>query len=303
MTAARRLPALARWRYRAPAGWPPLAAGLLLALLLPAAAARAEVPVPPLTGRVVDLTGTLTATEQAELAERLATLETTRGSQVAILLVPTTAPESIEQFSIRVVDEWQLGRKGVDDGVLVLVARDDRTVRIEVGRGLEGAIPDAVANRLIDEYLVPRFRAGDFAGGLASAVDRLAGLIAGEALPPPAPGWDGGRGQDPLADAFPIVFIGALVVGGVLRRILGQLPGALVTAGLAGVLTWVLVGVLAAAVFMAVVGFVVGLAGGSGGRWASGGRGGGFGGGFGGGSGGFRGGGGGFGGGGASGRW
>jgi uncharacterized protein len=267
---------------------PGLLLALLVALLLPAAAARAQVPVPPLTGRVVDLTGTLTAAEQAELAERLATLATTRGSQIAILLVPTTAPESIEQF---------------DDGVLVLVARDDRTVRIEVGRGLEGAIPDAVANRLIDEYLVPRFRAGDFAGGLATAVDRLAGLIAGEALPPPAPGWDGGRGQDPLAEAFPLVFIGALVVGGALRRALGQLPGALVTAGLAGVLTWVLVGVLAAALFMAFVGFVVGLAGGSGGRWASRGRGGGFGGGFGGGSGGFRGGGGGFGGGGASGRW
>ncbi len=299
MTAARRALAPARWPCRGSAAWP----ALLLAALLAAAAALADVPVPPLTGRVIDLTGTLTATEQAELAERLATLETTRGSQVAILLVPTTAPETIEQYSIRVVDAWRLGRKGIDDGVLLLVARDDRTVRIEVGRGLEGAIPDAVANRLIDEYLVPRFRAGDFAGGLGTAVDRLAGLITGEALPPPAPGWDGGRGQDPLADVFPIVFIGALVVGGALRRALGQLPGALVTAGLAGVLTWVLVGALAAALFMAAVGFVVGLAGGSGGRWASRGRGGGFGGGFGGGSGGFRGGGGGFGGGGASGRW
>lgn len=299
MTAARRSPAPPRWQCRGSAAW----TALLLALLLAAAAALAEVPVPPLTGRVIDLTGTLTATEQAELAERLATLETTRGSQIAILLVPTTAPETIEQYSIRVVDAWQLGRKGVDDGVLVLVARDDRTLRIEVGRGLEGAIPDAVANRLIDEYLVPRFRAGDFAGGLGTVVDRLAGLVAGEALPAPAPGWDGSGGQDPLAQAFPLVFIGALVVGGALRRALGQLPGALVTAGLAGVVTWVLVGVLAAALFMAFVGFVVGLAGGSGGRWASGGRGGGLGGGFGGGGGGFRGGGGGFGGGGASGRW
>jgi uncharacterized protein len=269
------------------------------------------VPVPPLTGRVVDLTGTLDAGATALLADRLANLEATKGSQIAVLLVPTTTPETIEQYSIRVVDEWQLGRKGVDDGVLVLVARDDRTVRIEVGRGLEGAIPDAVANRIIDEFVVPRFRAGDFAGGIDAAVDRLAGLVNGEPLPAPSPGWEG-RGQRDLASLFPVVFIISLVFAGALRKAFGPLLGAVATGGIAGVVTWLLVGVLTAAGFMAVVGFFLGLVGGSGGRWASNGRGGrggygGFGGGgFGGGGfggGGFGGGGGGFGGGGASGRW
>jgi uncharacterized protein len=268
----------------------------------------AEVAVPPLTGRIVDLTNTLTASEQAQLADRLEQFEVAKGSQIAVLFVPTTAPETIEQFSIRVVDQWQLGRKGVDDGVLLLVAKDDRAVRIEVGRGLEGVIPDAVANRLIDEYIVPRFRGGDFAGGVAVAIDRITQLVDGEPLPPPAPGWQGREGSGGAEAAFPVVFFLAVVAGGVLRRLLGQFPGALVTGGLAGLVAWLLAGTLAVAFFMAFVGFVIGVAGGGGGGWVSrgprrGGYGGGFGGGGFGGGGGFRGGGGGFGGGGASGRW
>lgn len=267
----------------------------------------AQVPVPPLTGRIVDLTGTLTASEQAQLADRLDQFEAAKGSQIAVLFVPTTAPETIEQFSIRVVDQWQLGRKGVDDGLLLLVAKDDRTVRIEVGRGLEGVIPDAVANRLIDEFIVPRFRGGDFAGGVTVAIERITQLVDGEPLPPPAPGWQGREGSGGAEAALPVVFFLAIAAGGVLRRLFGQFPGALLTGGLAGLVAWLLAGTLAVALFMAFVGFVIGLAGGGGGGWVSrgprrGGYGGGFGGGFGGG-GGFSGGGGGFGGGGASGRW
>lgn len=295
---------------RLPAGL----ASLLLALIATLAltpAARAEVPVPPLTGRVVDLTGTLSFAEASTLTSRLAALEQRKGSQIAVLLVPTTKPETIEQYSIRVADAWKLGRKGVDDGVLLLVATDDRTVRVEVGRGLEGAIPDALANRVIDEYLVPRFRAGDFAGGIGAAVDRLAGLVEGEPLP--APKARPREGQNP-GDVFPVVLVLAFVAGGILRRVLGQLPGAAATGALAGVVTWLLAGTLALAGFMALAGFFIGLVGGNRGPWVSAGRGlpGGFGGGglggggFGGGGfggGGFGGGGGGFGGGGASGRW
>lgn len=269
-------------------------------------AARADVPVPPLTGRVVDLTGTLTPATIADLTARLAALEQRKGSQVAVLLVPTTAPEDIAQYSIRVVDEWQLGRKATDDGVLLLVAKDDRAVRIEVGYGLEGAIPDAVANRIIDEYIRPRFRAGDFAGGLQAGVDRISALVDGEPLPSPAADDDVAQ----TGNLLPVVFVLAVVVGGILRRVLGRLPGALATGGIAATVTWFLAGVLGLTLFMGAVGFVVALLGGGAGGWASGPRGrhgggfgGGLGGGFGGGGGGFRGGGGGFGGGGASGRW
>lgn len=289
-----------------------LAAALLVCLGAWAGglAAQALVAVPPLTGRVVDLTGTLSAADRADLEGRLASLEARKGSQVAVLVVPTVRPEAIEQYSIRVVDQWKLGRQRVDDGVLLLVAKDDREVRIEVGYGLEGAIPDATANRVIDEYIVPRFREGDYAGGIAAGVDRLVGLVDGEPLPAPATGSRGGG--DPLENVFPVIFILSLVVGSVLRRVLGQFPGAVGTGVVAGLVTWFLAGVLGLTLFMGVVGFFLGLAaGGSGGRWSShrrGGFGGGLGGGFGGrgggfGGGGFGGGGGGFGGGGASGRW
>ncbi len=279
---------------------PPVAAALLLwAGSLPAQALR---PVPPLTGPVVDQTGTLSPAETTALEGRLADLEARKGSQIAVLLVPTTQPEAIEQYSIRVAESWKLGRKGVDDGVLLLVAKDDRQVRIEVGYGLEGAIPDAISNRVIDEFILPRFRQDDYAGGIAAGVDRLIALVDGELLP--APQRQRGAGQ--LENVLPVIFVISLVVGGVLRRLLGQFPGAVGTGVIAAGVTWLLAGILGLTLFMGVVGFLVGLAaGGGGGRWAShprGRHGGGFGGGFGGG-GGFRGGGGGFGGGGASGRW
>ena len=286
---------------------------VLLPLLLAAVAllqapaslsADERVPVPPLTGRVIDQTGTLSVVEKADLERRLADLERRKGSQIAVLLVPTVRPEAIEQYSIRVVEAWKLGRKDPDDGVLLLVAKDDREVRIEVGYGLEGAIPDATANRIISDFVLPRFRVDDYPGGISAAVDRLIGLVDGELLPAPEPAGPSGGS---LENLFPVVFILSLVVGNVLRRVLGQLPGATATGVVAGGVAWLLVGILGLSLFMAVVGFVIGLvAGGGGGRWSShqrGGFGGGLGGGGGFGGGGFGGGGGGFGGGGASGRW
>jgi len=266
--------------------------------------AQQEVSIPPLTARVTDLTGTLSGAEQAALSARLAELETRKGSQVAVLIVPTVRPETIEQFALRVADSWKLGRKGVDDGILLLVSRDDREVRIEVGYGLEGAIPDATANRVIDNFVLPYFREGDYAGGINAGVDRLIGLVDGEPLPEPQ--RTPSTGGD-IANLLPLVFILSIVVGGILRRLLGQFPGALATGVVAGGITWLLAGILGLTVLMGLVGFVISLMlGGGGGRWSSHGYGGGFGGGFGGGlggGGGFGGGGGGFGGGGASGSW
>jgi uncharacterized protein len=284
-------------------GIPTRLPGALAAVLLLVSAgmlpAQPLVPVPPLTGRVVDLTGTLSAAARDDLTARLAALEARKGSQIVVLLVPTTQPETVEQYALRVAEAWRPGRGAVDDGVLLLVALEDRAVRIEVGYGLEGAIPDATANRVIDEYVVPRFRAGDYAGGIRDAVDRLVALVDGEPLPPPPARQE----APPLPDLLPVVFILSLVVGGLLRRLLGQFPGALATGGIAAAVTWFLAGAVGLALFMGAVGFFVGLVGSAGGgRWSSGPRGR-HGGGFGGGFGGFRGGGGGFGGGGASGRW
>jgi uncharacterized protein len=268
-----------------------------LLLPVPDAAAQSLVAVPPLTARVIDQTGTLSPAERADLDQRLAALEQRKGSQIVVLIIATTRPEAIEQYSMRVADAWQPGRKGVDDGVLLLVAKDDREVRIEVGYGLEGAIPDATANRVIDEYVLPGFRADDYAGGISAGVDGLIALIDGEPLPEPKAARPAGAD-----DLLPAVFFLVIVAGGVLRKLLGPLPGALATSAVASAATWFLVGTLGITLLMAVVGFVIGLnAGGRGRGWASHGRGG-----FGGGGrsgGGFSGGGGGFGGGGATGRW
>ncbi|MBL8197892.1 MAG: TPM domain-containing protein [Chromatiales bacterium] len=278
-----------------------LRAGLMLAVLAVQTAVAAVLPVPALSGRVVDTISLLSAPQQSALEAKLADLEARKGSQIVVLLVATTQPEAIEQYSLRVVEAWQPGRKGVDDGVLLIVARDDRAVRIEVGYGLEGAIPDATANRIIDEFILPRFRDGDFAGGIAAGGDRLIGLVDGEALPEPV------RPRsvpDSFGNLLPIVLFVSIVVGGVLRRVLGQLPGAAATGLLVGGLSWLLAGALGLALLMAVIGFVLSLApAGRAGRWASHSRGGFGGGSFGGRGGGFGGGGGGFGGGGASGRW
>jgi len=270
----------------------------LLVWALCTSLAHAEVAVPPLKARVTDLTETLTPAQQNELEKILQAFEARKGSQIAVLVVPTTQPEAIEQYSIRVAEAWKLGRKGVDDGALLLVAKDDRALRIEVGYGLEGVIPDAVANRVIAEIIVPYLKQGDFYGGIRAGVDRLIRLIDGEPLPPPRQkdiSWAGIEGLLPMA------FIAVFVVGGVLRAIFGRFAGAAIAAGIIGAGFWIMLSSLLLAGIAAVVAFVFVLAGGGRGfGYGYGGRGG-FGGGFG--SGGFGGGGGSFGGGGASGRW
>ena len=149
-------------------------------------------PVPKLTARVTDLTGTLTAEQQTQLEQKLAAFESAKGSQLAVLIVPTIAPEAIEQYSIRVVDEWKLGRKSVDDGALLIIAKNDHRVRIEVGRGLEGVLTDAMCNRIISERVTPAFRQGNFYGGIEAGLEAMMKLIEGEPLPPPEQGWQSG---------------------------------------------------------------------------------------------------------------
>jgi uncharacterized protein len=293
---------------------------LLAAVVAPALAQQGLVAVPQLTARVTDLTGTLTADQSSALEAKLAAFEQSKGSQVAVLIVPTTQPEEIEQYAIRVVDQWKLGRGKVDDGVLLLVALNDRKLRIEVGYGLEGALPDATANRIIQQDITPAFKRGDYYNGINTGVDRIMRVIEGEPLPepefsPPAAGIPG------LVHLLPFLFILAMVGGSIFRRLFGRVGGALATGGLVGFLTWLLISILGISVFAGIVAFVFALMGGMGGGgprgggdgWASsrhrsgwgypgGFGGGGFGGGgFGGG--GFGGGGGGFGGGGASGGW
>jgi len=280
-----------------------------LALLLSLAPALAqEVPVPELRARVTDLTGTLSAEQVTQLEQTLAAFEARKGSQIAVLIVATTRPETIEQYSIRVAEAWKLGRKGVDDGALLLVAKNDRELRIEVGYGLEGALSDLVSNRIVEDIIVPRFKQGDFFGGIQAGVDAMIKVVQGEPLPEPqrkAPGRGLGGGLETL---FAIGFVLVFVVGGVLRAMFGRLPAAAIIGGVVGVLGWMLIASLAAAVVLGVLAFglslVLGVAGRMGGLGAGGmgGRGWG-GGGFGGGGGGWGGGGGGFGGGGASGRW
>lgn len=273
---------------------------LLIALLLAAPAIAQQVPVPALEARVTDLTATLSAPQRQSLERKLAAFEQSKGSQIAVLLVPTTGEETIEQYGIRVAEQWQLGRRGVDDGILLLVALEDRTVRVEVGYGLEGAVPDAVANRVVEDVIIPHFRQGNFFAGISAGVDTLQRLLEGEPLPAPS------ERQGPVGDA-PIlfIFIAFFMLSGILRAALGRLPGALLTGGVIALLFYFLVGPLLVAVFAGLFAFVFALAGGvplaGGGYYGGRGRGG-FGrGGFGGG--GFGGGGGGFGGGGASGRW
>lgn len=274
----------------------------LVAMTLSGAhAGDALIPIPPFQAPVTDLTSTLTPEQKAGLDARLRTFEDRRGSQLAVLIVPTTQPEAIEQYAIRVVEQWKIGRKKVDDGVLLLVAKNDRAVRIEVGYGLEGALSDAISNRIINDILLPHFKQGDFFGGIDGSIDQMIKLLEGEVLPVAARRPD--SAQLDFGRLAPVLLVIAVVIGGVLRAALGRLPGAAVAAGAVGLMVWFLSGVIIVAVFGALIGFVVTLLGGGAGlRGGSHGYGGGSyrGGGFGG---GFRGGGGGFGGGGSSGRW
>jgi len=274
---------------------------------LAAAVAGAEVPVPPLKARVTDLTNTLATGERQALESELAAFEARKGSQVAVLILPSTQPETIDQYAVRVVEVWKLGRKKVDDGVLLIVAKEDRRVRIEVGYGLEGAIPDAAAKRIIEDDITPRFKNGDFYGGVRAGAERIMRTIDGEPLP--APAAKTALQGDPFAWFVPGL-IAVMFLSSLLSRLFGRMAGAAGTGALAGAAGWLLFGMLSAGLVIGVIVFFLVLIsallpasrGGSGG-WSSGGFGGGGFSGGGGGGGGFSGGGGSSGGGGASGSW
>ncbi len=275
-------------------------ASLLALTLCCSFIAGAQIAVPPLTGRVADQTATLTAEQKAALEQTLQAFEARKGSQLAVLIVLTTAAETIEQYALRVAEQWKLGRKKVDDGAILVVAKTDRALRIEVGYGLEGALNDATSKRIISEIITPRFKQGDFYGGITAGVDQIIRVIDGEPLPAPTGNTPGGIAD--IQQYVPVIFILALVIGGALRSVLGRFPGALATGGAVAVVAWLVAGAVSIAVIAGVIALLFTLLGGGmGGLGARGFRGG-FGrGGFGGG--GFGGGGGGFGGGGASGRW
>jgi uncharacterized protein len=220
-------------------------ASLLALLLCWAFAAAADVAVPPLTGRVVDQTGTLSSGDIDALTQKLKAFELRKGSQIAVLIVPTTAPETIEQYSIRVAEAWKIGRKKIDDGAILLVAKNDHKLRIEVGYGLEGALTDVTSQRIIDEIITPKFRSGDFAGGISDGVDRIMSVVDGEPLPAPVPPSQSFRGQDRYDILFnPLILFGVFAVGGVLRTLLGRLLGSVAIGGAFGLVAWLAVGSL-----------------------------------------------------------
>ena len=270
-------------------------------LLLASCFARAELAaIPELSSRVTDLTQTLSAAEQAQLEQKLAAFEQKKGSQIALLIVPSTQPEEIEQYAIRVAEKWKVGREKVDDGLLVLIAKDDRKMRIEVGYGLEGAVPDLFAKRVISEVIGPKFKQGDFYGGLDAGLNSLIGLVDGEPLPEPKSSQASGMG---MMDLLPILLFGGLVTGLFLRSIFGTFFGSALNGGLVGGIVTLLGVALGGAAVLGIVAFFITLMLGGrgmngyggvpmGGGWSGGGS-----------SSSWGGGGGGFGGGGASGDW
>ncbi|MFT4178181.1 MAG: YgcG family protein [Thermomonas sp.] len=288
---------------------------LLIALLcLPWSAGAQQAAIPALASPVVDTTGTLDAATRQQLEQQALDLQQRKGAQLQVLMVPSTQPETIEQYAVRAFESFKLGRKGIDDGVLLVVAKDDRKVKIEVGYGLEGAIPDIAAGRVIQEYLVPKFRAGDYAGGVVDATAQLVKLVDGEPLPEPLAQHP--TGPDRGGDWVLALFV-AFIVGQAARAFLNPLPAgirALLGGGASGGVAWLISAALTVGGLGALIGFFLGMAsggGGGGGRFArhrgwggySGGSGGSWGGGGFGGGGGWSGGGGMSGGGGASGSW
>ena len=224
--------------------------------------AGADVAVPPLKARVTDLTATLSADQTAALESKLAAFERRKGSQIAVLLLPTTQSETVEQYSIRVAEAWKLGRKGVDDGVLLLIVKNDRKLRIEVGRGLEGALPDAITKRIIDEYMVPPFKQGDFNGGINAAVDRVIKVVEGEPLPPQQ--WHAPPARnftERLDDYMGWAVVLLVVMGGLLRWLFGAFLGALIVGTLGGLIAAWLGAGIAISIVIAIVAFVMTLLG------------------------------------------
>jgi len=230
-------------------------ASLLALLLCWACAALAVVAVPPLVGRVVDQTGTLTSGDIASLNQTIRSFEARKGSQVAVLIVPTTDGEAIEQFSLRVAEAWKIGRKKVDDGAVLVIAKNDRHLRIEVGYGLEGALTDVTTKRIIDEEITPKFKSGDFAGGVSAGLNKMIRIIDGEKLPEPQPPhWQQQTGLFDVDAMFnPFLLIPVFLFGGLMRTMLGRLVGAGVGGGVVALIAWFLFGSLAAAIFAGLI--------------------------------------------------
>ncbi|MDI1293769.1 MAG: YgcG family protein [Methylobacter sp.] len=269
--------------------------GLGFFLLLFCITACAVVGVPKLAQRVTDLTSTLSAEQVNALEAKLTAFEAKKGSQIAVLIVPTTQPKDIAEFGIEVADLWQTGRKGVDDGVILIVAKDDRKLRLEVGYGLEGIIPDAVAKRVIAETITPFFKAGDYAGGIDAGVEQLIKLIEGENLPAPSENPTEKLGEG----AFIFILMGGLIAGFILSAVVGRVMAGMLAGLGSGIVAVLVLGLaFSVALFVGIMIFFIVSVRSTGGRGLS--NGGGFGG-SGGGS--WSGGGGGFGGGGASGSW
>lgn len=251
----------------------------------------AQVAVPPLTGHVVDLTSTLNQDQKKKTEQDLTAFESRKGSQLAVLLIPTTQPETIEQYALRVAEQWKLGRKKIDDGAILVVAKDDHAVRIEVGYGLEGVLNDATSKRIIEGAITPAFRQQDFVGGISAGLQSMMHAIDGEPLAAPV----AGQALDPITQVTWIIAVGVLL-GFVLRTLLGRFSGAILAASIVGAVCWFILGLLYFALIASAItllatwiGFTGLMSARYGGRGGTGG--------------GFRGGGGGFGGGGASGRW
>jgi uncharacterized protein len=225
------------------------------------------VTIPPLKAFVTDLTNTLTPEQKYSLESQLRSYESAKGTQIAVLIIPTTQPESIEQYSIRVVDQWKLGRKKIDDGILLLIAKDDRRLRLEVGYGLEGALNDVTAKRIISDIMTPYFKQGMFFEGINAGLSNVIKIINGESLPPShSSNANNPNFSDGLDGALIIAFMVAMFVGSILKRIIGNIPGGLITAGITGGLAWIISGVIGIAIIAGVIGFFVTLLGGLGGR-------------------------------------
>jgi uncharacterized protein len=277
--------------------------------------AHALIAVPPLQGHLTDLTRTLNAEQAQAIEQSLTAFENRKGTQIAILIVPSTGPEPIEPFSIRVAEKWKIGRKRQDDGVILVIAKADQAVRIEVGYGLEGVLTDLHSQRIVSDIILPHFKQNDFYGGITTGIADIIRRIDGE----PNLGAESAKSDPNVAPLgtqigaldgmtnLPMILVGALLIGGVLRLIFGRIPGALLTGILVTLIAWFVIGALFFAVVAGTVALGLTLWGGGllgiAARLLAGGRGGGRGGGGGLGGGGFRGGGGGFGGGGGSGRW
>lgn len=222
----------------------PIFARLLIALALLAStvfAAGAELTaIPLLTGHVVDRAGLLSASQAETLASRLRAFEQQHGSQLVVLIVPTVQPESIEQYSMRVFEAWKIGRKQTNDGILILVSVNDRKLRIDTGYGLEGAIPDAIAKRIVADTMAPRFRAGEPYAGLFAGVEQIIKLVEGEQLPPPVRKSAVQNWQGQFEELLVLGIVAATIVGGVLNLVLGRFFGSLATAGIVAGIAWLM---------------------------------------------------------------